>query len=79
MPGQNLAFPIDLGYVDPIDQLSGIQCRLNMLGYECGAVDGKNGPITRAAVKAFQKDKSLQVDGIAGSNTQDKLKESFGS
>jgi murein L,D-transpeptidase YcbB/YkuD len=30
------------------------------------AVDGIFGPQTEAAVRAFQKDKHLQVDGIAG-------------
>lgn len=52
-----------------------IQCLLNYLGYEPGAIDGANGPNTRDAVKAFQRAEGLGVDGIAGSKTQAALKD----
>lgn len=50
-----------------------IQCLLEYLGYEPGAIDGANGPKTRDAVMAFQLAERLAVDGIAGANTQAKL------
>ena len=50
-----------------------IQCLLEYLGYEPGAIDGANGPKTRDAVMAFQRAERLAVDGIAGANTQGKL------
>lgn len=50
-----------------------IQCLLEYLGYEPGAIDGANGPKTRDAVMAFQRAERLAVDGIAGANTQAKL------
>lgn len=50
-----------------------LQTRLNELGYDCGKVDGKYGDKTAAAVKAFQKDHNLTVDGIAGAKTQTSL------
>lgn len=50
-----------------------IQCLLEYLGYEPGAIDGANGPNTRDAVTAFQRAEGLTVDGIAGANTQGKL------
>lgn len=50
-----------------------LQTRLNELGYDCGKVDGKYGDKTAAAVKAFQKDHGLKVDGIAGEQTQTAL------
>jgi hypothetical protein len=48
-----------------------IQDTLKMLGYDLGprGVDGYYGPSTRAAVKKFQKDAGIGVDGIAGKNT----------
>ena len=41
-----------------------IQTYLNVLGYNCGAVDGVVGSKTTAAIKNFQKDHSCTVDGI---------------
>ena len=40
-----------------------IQTRLHRLGYRPGAVDGRPGPRTRAAVEAFQRARGLPVDG----------------
>lgn len=50
-----------------------IQCLLNYLGYEPGAIDGANGPNTRDAVKAFQRAERLTVDGVAGVQTEKAL------
>ena len=69
---------LQLGHLDPIEKLSGVQGRLNNLGYFCGHVDGIDGPRTQAAVKAFQTDYQLLVDGIAGPQTKGKLKEVYG-
>mgnify|MGYP004647414985 FL=1 len=52
-----------------------IQQLLDYLGYSPGAVDGIMGKNTRAAIQTFQAAEGLTVDGIAGSNTQEKLKE----
>lgn len=47
-----------------------LQTALNALGYACGAADGIFGAKTEAAVRNFQRDHSLTVDGIAGKATQ---------
>ena len=47
-----------------------LQTDLKTLGYDVGTVDGTYGTKTVTAVKAFQKDHGLTVDGIAGMNTQ---------
>jgi hypothetical protein len=79
IPDKNLSFPVKLGHLDPIDQLTGVQGRLNMLGYESGPIDGMMGPITEGAVRRYQTDHDLIIDGIPGPQTQGKLKEVFGS
>jgi hypothetical protein len=68
---------LKLGHLDPVEALSGVQARLNNLGYDCGPVDGINGPRTQAAVKAFQKDHGLAVDGIPGPKTQAALQSEY--
>ncbi|MBQ6756771.1 MAG: phosphodiester glycosidase family protein [Oscillospiraceae bacterium] len=46
-----------------------LQWELNSKGYDCGAIDGVFGTNTENAVKAFQRDNGLEVDGIAGLKT----------
>ena len=42
-----------------------IQKDLNQLGYNAGVVDGNLGPKTQTAIKKFQSDADLVVDGLA--------------
>lgn len=50
-----------------------MQVALTELGYLKGASDGNFGTATKTAVEAFQKDNGLDVDGIAGAKTLEKL------
>ena len=47
-----------------------LQEKLTLLGYEPGPIDGRVGPKTRAAIRAFQQDSDLAVDGIVGPRTR---------
>ena len=47
-----------------------LQAELNARGFDCGAVDGIFGKGTERAVKAFQQDRNLAVDGIVGPSTR---------
>ena len=47
-----------------------LQQDLNTLGYAAGKADGIYGANTANAVKAFQRDNGLSVDGVAGPATQ---------
>lgn len=52
-----------------------VQYLLKSLGYYKGKLDGKIGSKSKQAIKSFQKDHGLKVDGVAGKNTKRKLLE----
>ncbi len=47
-------YQVSFGSLDPVSRVTGIQARLNNLGYHAGPVDGIVGPKTRKAVYLFQ-------------------------
>ena len=51
------------------DEVKELQQKLTTLGYSLGAIDGDFGDKTLAAVKKFQSDYSLEVDGVVGNQT----------
>ncbi len=55
-----------------------IQRRLKTLGYDPGPLDGVRGRLTIRAVKAFQSDRKLVADGIAGPKTAAALAHALG-
>ena len=61
------------------DEVRRIQQKLKSLGYFTSAVDGIYGTLTQSAVKRFQRDNGLSVDGIAGPRTLSALGISSGS
>jgi hypothetical protein len=77
--GDQQEFPVNLGKVDPISELSGVQSRLNNLGFGCGPADGKLGPATRSALSRFQESNDLQATGEPDQATKDKLIQVHGS
>jgi hypothetical protein len=66
-------YVLDLGHMNPIKEISGIQARLNNLGFDCGAVDGILGPKTEAALRKFQKEYNLAESGNVDEETCNKL------
>jgi len=50
-----------------------IQEHLAAVGYDPGPVDGVNGKKTDAAIRRFQSDQQLEVDGLVGENTHNAL------
>lgn len=67
--------PLDLGGLDPIDTLSGVQGRLLNLGYDCGDVDGDLNDLTSEALREFQAKHMLAVTGEPDEATKSKLAE----
>jgi len=51
-----------------------IQQKLALLGYAPGALDGVYGEATASAIKAFQRDNKLEIDGVVGPNTRKALR-----
>lgn len=51
-----------------------MQTLLARLGYQVGPLDGKFGPKTEKAVRLFQQEHGLKVDGVAGAKTIAELK-----
>ncbi len=56
-------------------QLLEIQRRLGELGYEPGPADGRLGPRTRAAIRAFQEQQGLRADGEPSAELRARLEE----
>jgi putative peptidoglycan binding protein len=86
----NLNWNLKIGHLDPVRDegedsaiISGLQARLNNLGYHSGNVDGILGPRTREAIQAFQmkalgRDES-RATGEPDKQTVDALKQQHGS
>lgn len=55
------------------DDVAEIQRQLIALGYSVQAADGVFGGETAAAIKSFQRDRGLDVDGVIGSDTYQSL------
>ncbi len=58
-------------------RVEALQTQLKTLGYYSGPIDGDFGRGTAKAVKAFQRDQKIAVDGKVGSGTQSKLNEAL--
>ena len=58
---------------DTNSNIKAVQTRLKKLGYYTYTVDGIWGSRTRAAVRKFQSDYGLTVDGVVGKNTEKAL------
>jgi N-acetylmuramoyl-L-alanine amidase len=72
-----------LGHLNPTgdvehEDLSGVQARLNNLGYTAGPNDGIYGRNTRAALALLQADQQLEVNGLPDEPTLAKLVELHG-
>lgn len=66
---------LQIAHLDPIDTIPGVQARLTNLGYDCGGEDGRIGPHTEAALKAFQAAAGLEAGGQLDDATRSKLEE----
>lgn len=69
-PGQEDRWSLQLGALDPVEELRGVQARLNNLAFPC-PVDGQPGDGTTAAIAAYQRFRGLPVqDGTLDAATR---------
>ena len=71
-------FVLRPGHLDPADTVTGVQSRLNSLGYDCGKVDGVYGQKTKAGIQAFQRNKDMAVDGQPSSAVCSAVAQEYG-
>lgn len=62
LPGLSVAKPADAQMLKFTD-ISMMQQMLTKLGFDTGGIDGRAGPMTRGAIRAFQKSNNLPADG----------------
>jgi murein DD-endopeptidase MepM/ murein hydrolase activator NlpD len=74
-----LALVLGIGLVVPASadasraNVAALQVAMRALGLYESTIDGIAGPLTRGAVRTYQRRRGLQVDGIAGPKTRRKL------
>jgi N-acetyl-anhydromuramyl-L-alanine amidase AmpD len=56
-----------------IKNVKDLQEALKTLGYDPGTIDGVIGPKTMQAVRKFQREQQLAVDGVAGPQTKGRM------
>jgi N-acetylmuramoyl-L-alanine amidase len=67
-----------IGYMDPVDEVSGVQARLNNLRFDCGDPDGVLDDDTKSAVRAFQLLTGLEATGEIDDALREKLLSVYG-
>jgi hypothetical protein len=70
---------LNLGHLDPVDEVSGVQARLSNLGFMGGEPSGQLDDATRNAIAAFQTSRNVPSTGELDQPTKDALKSCFGS
>jgi Putative peptidoglycan binding domain/LysM domain len=73
IPDENLQCDLDLGHLDPIDEIVGVQRRLQNLGLYAGPLDGELNEETREAVAQFQAEAQMTATGELDAATREKL------
>jgi N-acetylmuramoyl-L-alanine amidase len=77
--GEKEHYDLLFGHLDPVSEISGIQARLNHLGFWCGAPDGKLSPRTSAAIARFQEANGLHPTGDLDDGTRNVLMDAYGA
>jgi hypothetical protein len=66
---------LQLGHLDPVTEISGVQARLKNLGFDCGQSGSTINDQTREALRRFQVKHKLQETGEPDQATCDRLQQ----
>src|SRR5215469_7140080 len=73
MPDDGLECALELGSLDPVEEMVGVQERLQNLGFYSGPIDGAMNEDLADALAAFQSSVNLEATGELNDATRDKL------
>lgn len=73
MPDDGLECDLELGHLDPLEELIGVQHRLLNLGFYTGPLDGKMNDDLADALAAFQSSANIEGNGELDEATRAKL------
>lgn len=71
-------FALEIGSLDPIEEVSGVQGRLRNLGFDPGPIDNIFGPLTSRALADFQQARGLEPTGARDEDTINELRDEYG-
>lgn len=74
-----LVFPVLIGHMDPVDELSGVRKRLEQLGYYQGFEHIEADIRDRLAIESFQRKCGIEATGTLDDATKTALVEAYGS
>jgi N-acetylmuramoyl-L-alanine amidase len=74
-PDDAIRWSLQLGGLDPVDEVSGVQGRLSNLGYYDGPINGTVDDLTTAAIRWFQRDQGEDETGTIDDALRRKLSE----
>lgn len=75
---KQIEYDLDLGGLDPIDEVKGFKKRLHNLGYEVGKMDDEVSDVFKSAIRMFEAENKLKQTGEMDETNQNKLKEVYG-
>jgi hypothetical protein len=70
--------PLNLGYLNPINEISGVKHRLNNLGFMSSDTSNEMTDELAEALREFQKSYGLDVTGEIDENTRNKIRDLHG-
>jgi N-acetylmuramoyl-L-alanine amidase len=74
----DMEFRLHIGHLDPVEEETGLHARLNNLGYYVDDIGRPDEELLQFALELFQWDNKLGVDGEAGPDSRQELKDTHG-
>ncbi|HYV46599.1 MAG TPA: LysM peptidoglycan-binding domain-containing protein [Myxococcaceae bacterium] len=72
-PDDAVSWTLRIGFLDPVEETSGVKGRLLNLGYYDGPVNGEVDDLTTAAIRRFREDEGLEIKDEIDGELRNKL------